>query len=200
VERCSTCGQETNDPIRPFLGLDLVLCRPCFVEEDRRSESYEIEFGWFEPLLQAGFPEPIDPDAVFVRRRVKLEDLTGRRFGELEVVAMSRRWRADGRAEQVARCQCSCGAFTEIAPSQLVRENYQRCRACSSRRIARTRGGPRPTLVVGGMTLREIAALTGMSVIGVHSRVARGWPLERILAPRTRPGTRGNSKKRRNAA
>ncbi len=65
---CSICSRpDPVDPMRPYLDQTLVTCRACWVEEDRRSEALELEFGGellfpYEPPQPArARPQPAAP-------------------------------------------------------------------------------------------------------------------------------------------
>lgn len=180
-----------------------MLCRPCFLEEDKRSEAGELEFGaWYwRDLL--GWPEGSFETLERPFRDVRevspaapswAAGLVGQQFGEfiVEDIAIRRltsRSRPSGRIETVAICRCSCGELVEMTPARIRRDRHklERCRACANREIAQYRGGRARLRVIEGMTVAQISAATGLNRDTIHTRILRGWSLERILATKARP-------------
>lgn len=177
---CFLCGGRPVDSVSPFPGRSAV-CRSCFIAWDDRQVALES----LELVPRMFAPDP-DPD---LRRVVELEDLRGRRFGQLQVERVVVRRRRNGWVERLWACRCACGREATVSASRL-RQGTSSCRPCANAATAR---GRQPRF--NGATVLELAARSGLPTATIWTRIRRGVPVELLTAPPKRPPTIGNSRR-----
>jgi hypothetical protein len=164
---CRLCN-DTHDGGTVNAGGDVgVVHRWCFAVYDRRAEAAE-SLAWCAPGCE--LRDPFAPALAFER---KVEDLTGRRFGHLEVLHVQLRERY-GRTRREWRCRCDCGEQLLVTGHRLRVRRVSSCAACARAALAGARRDP---------LVARLAAATGLTVDAIRSRRRKGVALE---APRQR--------------
>ena len=105
-------------------------------------------------------------------------DLTGRKFGKLEVL--------EAVPGGLWRCRCLCGAFRNVRTSDLIRPAPKSVRSCGCAKVrpARARKGKSARwLTFAGRTesISQWSRLTGLDPKTISRRLARGWTVEETL-------------------
>lgn len=123
---------------------------------------------------------------------LRAPDLSGRRYGRLLV--LGRYGRGGAEDGTLWSCRCDCGTITRARAKDLGNGNTASC-GCLRGDAGRTYGNPasaaarrgRNLLTVDGVTkpLADWLAERGLSYGIVWCRRRRGWPVERLLEPRS---------------
>jgi hypothetical protein len=164
---CRLCN-DTHDGGTVNAGGDVgVVHRWCFAVYDRRAEAAE-SLAWCAPGCE--LRDPFAPALAFER---KVEDLTGRRFGHLEVLHVQLRERY-GRTRREWRCRCDCGEQLLVTGHRLRVRRVSSCAACARAALAGARRDP---------LVARLAAATGLTMDAIRTRKRNGLPLD---APRQR--------------
>ncbi len=121
--------------------------------------------------------------------------MVGKKYGHLTVLSVARRIhygkvRPDGSrlSYLTVNVVCDCGAEKEMRATDIASRGVNRCRRCANE-DNRIRGRKEWSVRVGGRTLAEIAASSGVPLDTVYHRFLRGWPVGKLGLPRQQKGT-----------
>jgi hypothetical protein len=153
---------------------------PCFERADAADEA-----AMFAAMASPAF-EPAEPSELL--RIVPREDLTGRRFGRLVVLGPAVRQRRNGYQAAEWRVRCDCGRTSRVSRSNLLQRGTHQCKPCVALANAdRSRRHP--------FSVIELSRRSGIGVQTIRNRIRLGWPPDRLVAPKQRPPTIGNTRR-----
>lgn len=114
-----------------------------------------------------------------VMGRYRGEDLVGKQFGKLTVIA---RHGTNEHRQALWRCACSCGGETVLPTSALKSGGTKSCGCLAHQAKSRSwRGDYTVTYNGKTQTVSEWAEEVGINYFTLYRRLERGWDIEKAL-------------------